>query len=310
MTYPPGYGGDPHGSDPYQQGGQPPPQQPGQSWWDQPAQQADPTRIAQPVSQPWEAQQQGYPQQQGYQGGYAQQPPYQQPAPPPRPPKSNTGVIVAAILVVVAALVVGVGVIAYASRDKSEPQAADPSTSLVPATSAPETTKPKSTAKSPSSTPRPTQSAGGRLSYTEYGGKDWDFKLDDVQLQATWVDGRDHQDCRPIEKAGKLSGLGCQYAAELVYKAEDGAIMLTQFIMGMSDKTKADAAIGKYTDSDLKLRRGTYIENFATGKWKDASEKEFVVLTVATATNAVDEATVSKYLKYLQADTLGALVFR
>jgi hypothetical protein len=219
-------------------------------------------------------------------------------------------VIVAAVLVVVA-LVVGAGVIVYATRDKNDKQADGPGTSLVPVTSAAPSSSSPSTSKSPSSSSRPTQPSGGRLSYTEYGGEDWNFKLGDVSLHATWVEGMDHPDCRSIEKQqDKLTGLGCQYAAELVYKAEDGTVMLTQFILAMSDAGTAEAAIGKYTDADLRLRTGTFIEDFAVGKWKDDTEKEFIVLTMATSTGAVDEDTVSKYLEYRQADMLGALAFR
>jgi hypothetical protein len=223
---------------------------------------------------------------------------------PPRPPapERRTGVIVALAVGVVAVLVaVGVGVSAN-SRVQGHAQAAASAeattraggiTSTLPAAPAPGGTHPSS----------------GRLSYTEFA-KDWDFRFDRVELHADWVDGRDHADCHPIEVAGKLTSLGCGYAAELVYRAEGGALMLTQFVLGMADRSRAAAAKDRFTDADLTLRPGTYIKGYATGKWKDGSEKEFVVVTLATATGAVDPATVEKYLRYRHADTIGALAFR
>ncbi|WP_280248581.1 hypothetical protein [Nocardia abscessus] len=219
-----------------------------------------------------------------------------EPPPLPPPPKSGTGVVVGLLGGLVAVLIaVAVGVAVY-PREHGHAQAA--------ATSAEATTR----ASGVTST-RPVRPSSGRLSYTEYA-KDWDFRFDRVQLHADWVDGRDHAECDPIEVADKLTGLGCVYAAELVYRAEGGALMLTQFVLGMTDPDRAAAAKDRFTDADLKLRPGTYIKGYATGKWKDGSEKEFVVITFATATDAVDAPTVEKYLRYRHADTLGALAFR
>ncbi|MBF6335456.1 hypothetical protein IU450_06110 [Nocardia abscessus] len=218
--------------------------------------------------------------------------------PPLPPPKSGTGVVAGLVAGVVAVLIaVAIGVAVYPrEHERGHAQAA--------ATSAEATTR----ASGITST-RPVRPSSGRLSYTEYA-KDWDFRFDRVQLHADWVDGRDHADCGPIEAAGKLTGLGCVYAAELVYRAEGGAVMLTQFVLGMTDPGRAAAAKDRFTDADLTLRPGTYIKGYATGKWKDGSEKEFVVITFATATDAVDAPTVEKYLRYRHADTLGALAFR
>ncbi|NKY29885.1 hypothetical protein [Nocardia gamkensis] len=224
---------------------------------------------------------------------------------PPQPPapERRTGVIVALAVGVVAVLgaVVGIGVSAN-SRVQGHAQAA---------ASAEATTRAGGVTSTRPATPAPggTHPSSGRLSYTEFA-EDWDFRFDRVELHADWVDGRDHADCHPIEVAGKLTSLGCGYAAELVYRAEGGALMLTQFVLGMADRSRAAAAKDRFTDADLTLRPGTYIKGYATGKWKDGSEKEFVVVTLATATGAVDPATVEKYLRYRHADTIGALAFR
>ncbi|MFE7742738.1 hypothetical protein [Nocardia sp. NPDC057455] len=223
--------------------------------------------------------------------------------PLPPPPQRATGVIVALAVGVVAVLVaVGIGVSAN-SRVQGHAQAAATSAEATTRAGSATSTRPAPTA------PGGTHPSSGRLSYWEYA-KDWDFRFDRVELHADWVDGRDHADCHPVEAAGKLTSLGCVYAAELVYRAEGGALMLTQLVLGMADQGRAAAAKDRFTDADLTLRPGTYIKGYATGKWKDGSEKEFVVVTLATATGAVDAPTVEKYLRYRHADTIGALAFR
>ncbi|MFI5775699.1 hypothetical protein [Nocardia sp. NPDC051570] len=287
MTYPPGSG--PHGYHPQEQPGWGPEQQPR---WDQDPQGwgQDPQGWGQPT---------GYPPPQpvwnpnpGYPGGY----------PPPRPPKNNNGLVIGIVVATIAVLVIGVAAVVLITRNKSDDtnRATASTPELVTATD--------------SSTPRPrpsapAQSASGKFSYREQA-KDWDFKLGGVALHADWVDGRDDPTCGDIEVDGKLTALGCRYAAEMVYRSERGGLMLTQYVLGMADADKAAAAIGRYTDEDLQPRPGSYIENFSVGKWKDDSEKQFLVITLVTTTPAVDEDTATKYLRYLHQDMLGALAFR
>ncbi|MTE15176.1 hypothetical protein [Nocardia aurantiaca] len=334
MTYPPaGPGGDPnaHGQ---------PPQDPDPAWWDHPAQQAggehQPQQPGWPGQQPagqagWEptqvnwTAQQGYPQQQGHpqDTGYAQQPGFQQNPgfsqqagfpqhpgfpqqpgfPPPQQPKTNTGLIVGVVLGVVVLLAVAVGAIVLVSGEGDSSQA-DATTT----TTAPTTTSASTTTRGAPTTSK-SAPGGSRFSYTEFG-KDWNFKLGDVALQAAYVSGRDFDSCAPIEEAGKLTGLGCQRASEMAWKAENGALMLTQLVLTMSDADKASGADGQFDDKDVILPEGSYINDFETGKWRDGSQGKFLVITVATATPAVDDATISKYLKYRNSDTLGALAFR
>lgn len=313
MTYPPGVGGDSNV----------PGQEPNPDWWDQPTQQSG---GAGPVDQGWQQTQVNWTAQPGYapDAGYAQQPGYAQapmPAqppgfppgagygqpqgfPPPGPPKSKTGLIIGVVVAAIVVLAIGVGGIVLVSKGDNSSQAAASSTPQASATtSAPLTTR----------TGAPTTSkaapAGKRFSYTEYG-KDWNFKLGAVALQATYVSGRDYDSCAQIEKAGKLTGLGCRAASEMAWKAENGELMLTQLVLTMSDADKAAAASGNYDDTDVVMPAGSYIADFETGKWIDGDQGTFLVITEATATAAVDEATVNKYLKYRSSDTLGALAFR
>ncbi|MGF6884595.1 hypothetical protein ABIA39_007224 [Nocardia sp. GAS34] len=239
-------------------------------------------------------------QQPGYQSGWNAQPGY--PGGLPATPQRRTGLIVGIAVGVVALLVIGVALVVTFTSHDSTPTAA-PKPPVAPATGS-------ATPSSTSSSAAPTAPASsGHLSYTEYA-KNWNFTLDSVQLHADWVQGRDDSTCVPVESGTKFTDLGCRYTAELVYRAEGGALMLTQFVMGMSDPAKAAAAVGKYSDSDLKLRPGTYLAHFAVGKWQGGAQGQFLVTTLVTATSAVPEATAAKYLHYMQADMVSALMWR
>ncbi|GAB2632777.1 hypothetical protein [Nocardia goodfellowii] len=164
------------------------------------------------------------------------------------------------------------------------------------------------------SMPRPSKQVpvlpGDRFSYAEFGMAAWNFKFGNIELHADWVDGRDYESCRDIERDAKLTALGCQYASELAYRTENDGLMLTQFVLTMPDEATAAAAQDKFTGKDLRLRPGSYVPDYAVGKWKTEAKKNFLVVTVATATVAVTEAVVDKYLRYRHTDTALALMFR
>ncbi|MFC9895787.1 hypothetical protein ACFVMC_19040 [Nocardia sp. NPDC127579] len=180
-------------------------------------------------------------------------------------------------------------------RTPVAPQAGEPSTSAAPRLSSPVQPVPVD--------------PGDRFSYTEFAGA-WDFKFGNVELHADWVTGADYDSCHDIEASAKLSALGCQYASELVYSAHNGGLMLTQFVLTMPDDAAAKAAEDKFTGKDLKLRPGAYVANYAIGKWKTEARRNFIVVTVGTATAAVPEAEVDKFLRYRHTDTALALMFR
>ncbi|MFD3511248.1 hypothetical protein [Nocardia sp. NPDC058666] len=226
--------------------------------------------------------------------GYAQEVPPLGP-----PPKSNAGWIVIALIVVVG-LVGGAGLLVWGARDGIAGTAVAASATATP------TTK---TAPTKTTTGKPTPKAGARLSYADYEGP-WNFKMGDVAMTADWVEGRDHSGCAPVEKGGKLTGLGCQYATEMLLTAEGGAVKLKQFVLGMKDAAAAEAAADQIEEKDLNVRPGGIIDDFETGKWKASSSKEFVVITLATATASVDAALVDKYLRYRHTDIAAAIGFR
>ncbi|MFC6011893.1 hypothetical protein [Nocardia lasii] len=245
-----------------------------------------------------------YPSGQQGPGGWGQ-PTYQpaqyaQEIPPLGPPskKSNAGWIVVA-LIAVAGLVAGVGLLVSAGRDGVAGTAVAASPTLTPAT----------TSASPTTTTKPKSAAASRFTYTDYEGP-WDFQLGDVQMHADWADGRDHASCTPVEKGGKLTDLGCQYSTEMWLTAEAGAVKLTQFVLAMPDAATAETAADKIEEKDLNVRPGGIITDFETGKWKASSSKEFIIVTLVTATAAVEAALVEKYLRYRHGDTAGAIAFR
>ncbi|WP_446223941.1 hypothetical protein ACTWPB_01365 [Nocardia sp. IBHARD005] len=221
-------------------------------------------------------------------------------APLEPPPKSKAGWLVIA-LVAIAGLIVGTGLLISVGREGVAGTAVAASANA----KAPATTSTKPTTTTAKPRPKP----GARLSYADYEGP-WNFKMGGVEMHADWVEGRDHDGCAAIEKGGRLTGLGCQYAAEMVLSAEGGGVKITQFVLGMRDAAAAEAAASQIEQKDLNVRPGTVIDDFATGKWKAGAEKEFVVVTLATATSAVDSALVEKYLKYRHTDIIGAILFR
>lgn len=306
MTYPPG-------SDPY---GNPTPQSPDSPGWGQSGgYQQTPdagwgqTANAHPVHQQPQPgyQQSAYPPpgdpQQGWQSqqqpGWSAQPGYPGGFPPPR--RNNTALIAGGVAGVVVLVVIAVALVVVLNRHSGDDTSASPSSpSLVSATSSSSTTTTTTSSAGPS---------GGRFSYTEYS-HDWNFTLGAVHLHADWVEGRDHSSCSDIENNGKLTGLGCQYAAEMVYKAENGGVMLTQYVLGTTGSEDSRKLATQYADDDLKMRPGSYIAHFAVGKWQTKSQGNFVVLTVVTATSAVTEDTASKFMHYMEADMASALLFR
>ncbi|MEV0079393.1 hypothetical protein AB0H58_23565 [Nocardia neocaledoniensis] len=238
------------------------------------------------------------PQQWGAPMGYGQP---QEIPPLGQSPKSNAGWIVLASMLVLA-LLGGAGLLVVGAKDTVAGSAVAASGAAPVSDTVRTSTAKPTTSKNP-------PKADAKLSYTEYDGP-WDFKMGDVALRADWIEGRDHDTCAPIEKDGKLTALGCRYAAELVLSAEGGALRFAQFILVMPDAATAKTAAAEIDQKALKPRAGTTIDDFATGKWKAGAQEQFVVVTLATATSAVDEPTVQKYLGYRHADILAALLFR
>ncbi|MEV0246587.1 hypothetical protein AB0H76_08380 [Nocardia sp. NPDC050712] len=276
MTYPPGFGGGPY------------PQRDPDRWGQEPEWVAWPDDTAKAVAAPVYSA-----------TALALEPVAPEVAAPEHDSARGPGRFVALGLAALLVLTAGSAFFLFRSNDASTPVAAGTTSATAANTVMP--SLPKSAPVKP----------GDRFSYTEFGMDAWDFKLGTVELHAEWVEGRDYDSCRDVERDAKLTALGCQYASELVYRTENGALMLTQFVLTMPDEhTAAAAAQNKFAGKDLRLRPGAYVANYTLGKWKTEAKKNFVVVTVATATDAVAEATVDKYLRYRHTDTALALTFR
>ncbi|RMI30330.1 hypothetical protein EBN03_22035 [Nocardia stercoris] len=222
------------------------------------------------------------------------------------PPKAKPAVIAAMVVGLVAMMAAATGVVVAIShshiRGNAAQSAAPTTTALVPATS--------TVAPVPTTTPAPP----ARFSFTEQA-KDWDITKEDTTLHAEWVEGIDHPDCGEIDASGKLAALGCQYAAEMVYRGEGGDLMITEFVLGMGTPEAATeaAAPGQLADTDIVLRPESYISDYGNGgasRWKADAQGSFVVYTVVTADSYVSEDTVDKYERFRHTDTMSSLMVR
>ncbi|GAA5053380.1 hypothetical protein [Nocardia callitridis] len=86
--------------------------------------------------------------------------------------------------------------------------------------------------------------------------------------------------------------------------------MLTQFAFGMASAAQAKSAAGQLAAGELNLPEGSFIAEAATQASSAGDQDDIVVVTVLTATPAVDVPMAQKYLHYLHADLLAALLFR
>ncbi|MGH8792618.1 MAG: hypothetical protein ACRDXX_08235, partial [Stackebrandtia sp.] len=175
----------------------------------------------------------GYPQQptSGFPGGYPGTPMSGVPmsgtpmsgVPVPQQPKSHAALITSLALGFVGLL--GLGVVLYFvvgdDEDNTEPRADASATSDEPTDPEPGDTETEET------------TTGEKLSYTEYAD-DWEFQLDDVELDATYVNGWDYDGCAEFEADAAFTDLGCEYGVELAYEAEEGDLIVSHLIMGMT----------------------------------------------------------------------------
>lgn len=279
-------------------------------------------------------------------------PPGWSPTPPPSGKGRGlvVALVVAAVLVIGGG---GAGIAVWANRDDGgtqsagdrndpvgpvetespdgEPTTADPSTATVEP--APEPTTPTTPAET-GPTDEPTEpSYGGGLddpveppetdapdpqlsskpfSYKEYG-RDWDFSLDGVNLQASFISGVDHDGCGPVENDGALTKLGCREASEWAQKSLGGKLVTTHVVLTMKSPAAADRATAadpmRITQESWRLRPVGFLAN-SPGVWKASSAGQFVVLTVVTYDESVPAKKGEKYLRYANGDIRGALLFR
>jgi len=308
----------------------------------------DPTRGPQGYPQPGYGQppypQQGYPQQ-GYpqQGGYGQ-PGYGQPgygqqgygrpqyggSPPPK--KKAWGIIIALVVALVvlggiggtALLFAGDGddetlsdeTITAPSGDASEDAEASGETDAPTDAPTDEPTDAATDAATPTAPSEPSEPpatsaapAGAKLTSAEYQD-DWNFRLGDRHEYASHIKGWDYSTCGPVEKNGRLTRLGCQYAVEVTYKALDSRLQLTNIFLAMPTEAKATKAASALTNDHFKIRSEAMIDDFTYGQWKSMVSTTFVVLTIVTAHDGVTRAQGERYLDDANSDFSAALIWR
>ncbi|GAA1084280.1 hypothetical protein [Tsukamurella strandjordii] len=167
------------------------------------------------------------------------------------------------------------------------------------------------TVPTPTGSPTAASRDAGRALYQDMGGrKDWNYRSGPVQLQATWVSGVDYATCADIDATGKLAQYRCRNAAESTHSAENGQLLLTQYLFALPDEARAGAAATSVIPPDVRTRPDTTIDGATTRDARVTAEKNMVLLTIVTATAAVPPSTVDTYLTHRHGDTLGALSLR
>ncbi|WP_148611551.1 hypothetical protein [Nocardioides rubriscoriae] len=148
------------------------------------------------------------------------------------------------------------------------------------------------------------------LSYREFA-HDWDYRMGDVALQATFEDGTDHDGCGPAENDGALTGLGCVDAVEWTYRALGGDLALSHLVLTMRSREAATRAVDRdlITEESWRLRPSSYLDG-SPGSWKVSAVGQFLVLTVETHRPSVKAARASTFLLNANLDIRGALAFR
>ncbi|MBF8189392.1 hypothetical protein ITP53_27390 [Nonomuraea sp. K274] len=222
------------------------------------------------------------------------------------------------VIAAVAVVVLGggaYGAYAYLSAPGPAPNITMPTVSSIPPQSDPPSSLPT---ESPESEPSPTDSPstsnrtepGSPLAHTEF--KDWNFGLGDVKFDAKKVGGWTYDSCDPVDGEGVLADNECESAVQVAYSADDGAIKAAQIMMSFpSEQTAKTTAsrLAKLTSDAVLWRQSTTHSTYAYGKIRSGSAKNYVVVTVVTATKAASSK-APKFHSFLQADHANYFLMR
>jgi hypothetical protein len=229
--------------------------------------------------------------------------------------KRNSGPLIGLIIGFVVVLVGGGAAMAifYVSNSKPSPAVAASTAPFPTTTPQPADTTSASAPPSPETTETATPSVtetrpiraepGSPLSHKEFG--DWDFGLGSVTFKADKAGGWDYDTCGPVEgKGGVLAKSHCDHAIQVAYSAYGGNLKAVQVLMAFPNVRDAKAAATRLSglSSDaVKWRRDQAHRSYAYGKVRLGAAKNYVVVTIVTATKAAS-GKAAKFHGYLQAD--------
>ncbi|HWJ11637.1 MAG TPA: hypothetical protein VNS46_19815 [Nocardioides sp.] len=165
----------------------------------------------------------------------------------------------------------------------------------------------------PSTPYSPTDDTGddihGDVKTSDFPG-DWNFKLGDVQHNATLRDSWDYDGCGPVEEGSVLTQQRCEYAAQWTYSALGGKARVTHVFLVFDSERHAKAAEAKLDDKDFDLRPESVIDDFVQGKWNKSVYGNIVGITVGTTNATVSEKKLQSLVNYMNTDYRLALLWK
>lgn len=236
------------------------------------------------------------------------------------PKKSNTGLVVGLVILAVVLLVgIAVTAVLVVRASDDEPVAGrDPSAS----------TSSSPTAASPSTPPAPTDASSATTPATPYSPTDdtgddvhadvkasdfpgdWNFKLGDVEHDATLLDQWDYDGCGPVEEGVVLTNQRCEYAVQWTYSALGGRARLTHIFLVFDTERHAKAAEAKISDKDFDLRKESVFPDYVQGRFNTSVYGNILGVTVGTTKVTVSDKRLQSLVNYMNTDYRLALTFK
>lgn len=165
--------------------------------------------------------------------------------------------------------------------------------------------EPKSTASSSATSNRGNPNSDQLdLNHSDFNA---DWKSSRSDNKASHKDGWDYNDCSEIEDGSTLTDMGCEYATDNVFKAQDGKMLISNFYLGMTDEKAATEAKDGIKDNDFLLGADNLINDYKYGEWTIGSAENITVITVVTATKDVGDAVCDDYLEEMNLDMIDAV---
>ncbi|KRB78444.1 hypothetical protein ASE01_04030 [Nocardioides sp. Root190] len=191
------------------------------------------------------------------------------------------------------------------STDASSATPGAPSTLEVP----PPVTSPTTPATPYSPTDDTGDDIHGDVKTTDFPG-DWNFKLGDVEHNATLRQSWDYDSCGPVEEASVLTQQRCEYSVQWTYSALGGKARITHVFIVFDTERHAKAAESKLKDTDFDLRDEAVFPDFVQGKWNKSVYGNIIGVTIGTTKAKVPEKELQSLVNYMNTDYRLALLFK